>query len=681
MESLNNEGGRTLPALSKQRRALLTSAAILLLGIYLVELATPAWRQSLTFDEGAHIYSGYSYWKHADFGMNPEHPPLVKLLAAVPLLGMHLQYPPPPAGFFKMSEYDGGEKFLYSNNADAILFRARMAAATLSLAAACLVFVAADEMFGAVPALLALLLFVFEPNLIAHGSLVTTDMGMALFLFATVYAFYRYVKKPSWSRLVVTGVAGGLALASKHSGVLCLPILPLLALFEVLRKDTGSTLAEGGRGKYALRLAASLVAIGLVSVAVLWSSYGFRFHLRPAGQAMVPPFDQYIARMPWPLGKKAVLAFARYHLLPEPFLYGFADVIISQQYFTGYLLGKIYSGHGTLLYYPAAFAIKSTLGLMLLLLLLPVALAMRRTQCWRELGFLLIPAAVYFVAAMRSGFNIGVRHILPVYPFLIVLAAFTAWRLARMGTVWRYGVAAILVLSVISSVRAFPNYLPYSNELWGGSANTYKYLVDSNADWGQQLKATKQYLDQRGIKDCWFDYFARMAVDPAHYGIPCKPLPDAIATGFGMKEAVPVHVDGTVLISATDYVGPIWGPGELNPYAQFHQLRPDAFIADGVFVFHGGFDLPLAAATSHAGIAEKLIQDGKLNEALAEAQNAVAMAPNDVGSQYALGDALMHLKRKDEAKAAFQRAITLAETIYPEYQATYVPFLKEQLNK
>jgi putative effector of murein hydrolase LrgA (UPF0299 family) len=162
--------------------------------------------------------------------------------------------------------------------------------------------------------------------------------------------------------------------------------------------------------------------------------------------------------------QKAVSAFAPYHLLPEPFLYGFADVIISQQYFTGYLLGKIYSGHGTLLYYPAAFAIKSTLGLMLLLLLLlllllrPVALAMRRTQCWRELGFLLMPAAVYFVAAMRSCFNIGVRHILPVYPFLIVLA-FAAWRLVRMGTFWRYGVAAILVLSVLSSVRAFPGPL------------------------------------------------------------------------------------------------------------------------------------------------------------------------------------------------------------------------------
>jgi 4-amino-4-deoxy-L-arabinose transferase-like glycosyltransferase len=668
-----------MPRLSKQRRTLLASASILLLGIYIVELATSAWRQSPTFDEGAHIYSGYSYWKHGDFGMNPEHPPLVKLLAAVPLLGMHLWYPPPPtASVNKLSEYDGGEKFLYFNHADVILFRARMAAAMLSVAAACLVFVAADEMFGAVPALLALLLFVFEPNLIAHGSLVTTDMGMALFLFATVYAFYRYVKKPSWSRLVVTGLAGGLALASKHSGVLCLLILPLLALFEVLRKDTDSTSAEGGRGKYALRLAASLVVIGLVSVAVLWSSYGFRFHLRPAGQAMVPPFDRYIASMPWPLGKKAVSIFARYHLLPEPFLYGFADVIISQQYVTGYLLGKIYSGHGSLLYYPAAFAIKSTLGLMLLLLLLPVAMAMRRTKYWREFGFLLIPAAVYFVTAMRSGFNTGVRHILPVYPFLIVLAAFAAWHLARMGTVWRYVVAAIVVLSVISSVRAFPNYLPYSNELWGGPANTYKYLVDSNADWGQQLKATKKYLDERGIKDCWFDYSARTAVDPAYYGIPCKPLPDAI---IRTKEAVPVHVDGTVLISATEYVGPIWGPGELNPYAQFHNLRPDAFIADGVFVFHGGFDLPLAAATSHAGIAVKLIQEGKLNEALTEAQNAVAIAPNDVGSQYALGDALMHLERKDEAKAAFQRAITLAETIYPEYQANYVLFLKEQLNK
>ena len=96
MDFLNNETVRTMPSLSKQRRTLLASALILLLGVYLVELITPARRQSPTFDEGAHIYSGYSYWTNADFGMNPEHPPLVKLLAAVPLLSMHLRYPPPP---------------------------------------------------------------------------------------------------------------------------------------------------------------------------------------------------------------------------------------------------------------------------------------------------------------------------------------------------------------------------------------------------------------------------------------------------------------------------------------------------------------------------------------------------------------------------------------------------------
>src|SRR3974390_487542 len=141
-----------MPSLSKQHRTLLASAFILLLGIYIVELAIPAWRQSPTFDEGAHIYSGYGDWKHEDFGMNPEHPPLVKLLAAVPLLGMHLQYTPPPAAFFKLSEHDGGGEFGCSNKANTILFRTRIAAATLSVAAACLVFVAAYEMFGAIPA-------------------------------------------------------------------------------------------------------------------------------------------------------------------------------------------------------------------------------------------------------------------------------------------------------------------------------------------------------------------------------------------------------------------------------------------------------------------------------------------------------------------------------------------------
>ena len=680
MDSQEREPNGPLPDVHRPRSRWIVPTVILLSAIFLVELIVPARRQSQAIDEGCYLYAGFGYWTRADFGLNPEHPPWAKLLIGLSLLRMPLRYPAPPAGFFKESEFVGGRQFLYSNNADAMLFRARMAVVTMSLAAALLVSAAGWEMFGAIPALVALLLFVFEPNLIAHGSLATTDMAMTLTLFATVYTFYRYVKRPSWMRLLIMSLAAGLALASKHSGLLCLPILPLLALFEWVWNDESSKLAGAGRRKHAWRLVLALGVVAVVSVAVLWACYGFRYRMRAQGPAVEPPFSEYVEMMHWPLGQKAVSAFARYHLLPESYLYGFADVIVSQRYFTGYLFGEIYQGHGRWLYFPAAFAVKSTLALLLLLLLWPLAIALRRASKWRELVFLLIPSVLYFGMAMRSGFNIGVRHILPIYPFLVLLAAFAAWQIGSSRPAWKYAVAAVLLFDIVSSARAFPNYLPYANQIWGGPANIYKYLSDSNVDWGQQLKATRQYLDRQGIKDCWFDYFGRPVADPAYYGISCKPLPNSMTMGPDAQYGiVQERVEGTVLISATELFGGLWGPGELNPYAPLRKFKPDDLIADGVFVFRGQFDLPLVAASSHATASFQLADAGKLNEALAEAQAAVTLAPTDVTSQFALGDVLGRLNRKDESKQALQRALNLAQTIYPEYQAMWVPYLKKRL--
>jgi tetratricopeptide (TPR) repeat protein len=262
----------------------------------------------------------------------------------------------------------------------------------------------------------------------------------------------------------------------------------------------------------------------------------------------------------------------------------------------------------------------------------------------------------------------------------LILAAYVAWSLGRSRKLWLYAVSALLLFHIVSSARAFPEYLPYSSEIWGGPANTYKFLADSNVDWGQQLKVTKRYLDERGIQDCWFDYFARAVADPDYYQIPCKTLPQKF--GPPVKN-MPPRIAGTVLISATE-LSSIWGPGDLNPYATFRQLRPDDEIADGVFVFHGEFDVPLLAAMGHAHAAERLLRYERLIDiqaigALAEAQAAVSLAPDDVGSQIALGDTLTELHRKDEARAAYQRALTLAQTNYPEFQSDWLPELKQKL--
>ena len=174
---------------------------IVLLTVLAFQLAWTARRNSITWDEDDHIYAGYMSLRHGDFGLNPEHPPLVKQLAAVPLLPMTLKMPPLEGREFKHEAFLGGQDFIFRNDAETVLFRARMAAALLTILLATLIFFAAREMFGAGAGLVALALFVFDPNVLAHGAVVGTDMGLSCFMFATIYGLYRYVKAPSLGRL------------------------------------------------------------------------------------------------------------------------------------------------------------------------------------------------------------------------------------------------------------------------------------------------------------------------------------------------------------------------------------------------------------------------------------------------------------------------------------------------
>ena len=304
-----------------------------------------------------------------------------------------------------------------------------------------------------------------------------------------------------------------------------------------------------------------------------------------------------------------------------------------------------------------------------------------RREKGRELVFMAIPAALYFLVAMTSGMNIGVRHILPIYPFLMALAAWAAWDLMQRRRQWVYVIGCLLVFTAVSSVRAYPAYIAYSNELWGGPANTYKYLSDSNVDWGQQLKATKRYLDSRHVDHCWFAYFADVVVDPAYYGIPCKPLTTIASVWLQPSIDVPARIEGPVLISAGVLSGYEFGPGQLNPYDQFQHIRPTAVIENGVFVFDGQFDIPLAAARNHVTQAQLAMQADQLDRALSEAQTAVALYPDSVATQSALGDVLSKLKRTDEARQAFQRALSLAQSVHPEFEAGSIAGLRQALAK
>jgi tetratricopeptide (TPR) repeat protein len=237
----------------------------------------------------------------------------------------------------------------------------------------------------------------------------------------------------------------------------------------------------------------------------------------------------------------------------------------------------------------------------------------------------------------------------------------------------------LLIFQAVSATRTYPAYLAYANELWGGPSQTYKYLSDSNVDWAQQLKSTKRYLDQRGVKDCWFIYFAEGVVDTHYYGIPCKPLPTADSLWVNEPAEAPPAIDGTVLISAGDLSGYEFGAGPLNPYEQFKHLRPTAVIDYGVFVFDGHFEIPLAAAISHNQKAGHLLDAKLLPEALSEAQQAVALAPDAVRTNAMLGDVLTAMGRAEEARQSYQKALMLAKTVEPEFQVGWVDGLERKL--
>jgi 4-amino-4-deoxy-L-arabinose transferase-like glycosyltransferase len=595
-----DRGGR-----SGARPAVISAIFVLLL-ILGGELALSARQQSQTSDEACHIFAGYRYWKYLDFGFNSEHPPLVKLLAALPLLRFAKQIPEVPDGDLHLVEFVSGRQFVYSNDADQILFRSRMAVSLITLGLGLLISIVGNRMFGTGSALLALTLFVFEPNVLANGALVTTDMGVTCFLFLAVYLFYLYVCQPSAPRLIGVGIAAGLTLAAKHSGILVFPILAILAFTEIWRGQPlaalNSSIDESyeNRRKRAIQLAGAFCIIGLVAVAVLWSFYDFRFQARPAGLTLNPPFSEYAGKPHYhPGASRVVMEIERLRLLPEAYVYGFASVGKLFNNTPTFIFGKIYP-HGEWFYFPGAVLIKSTLAFLTLFLLVPFSRELRGRKYRREVAFLAIPPVIYFLVAMVSSVNLGLRHVLPIYPFLLVLIGAAAWKFSKQSRPWAFGIAALVVFHIASSMHSFPNYLTYSNELFGGPANTYKVLSDSNVDWGQGLKLMKRYIDEHRIRSCWFAYYMLGAADPGYYDIPCKMLPTSLSGSYSISvQPVSQAISGPVFLSTSELTGRFWGPGDLNPYLQFMKVRPTALIGNSILVFDGSFEIPLASAISH----------------------------------------------------------------------------------
>ena len=319
-----------------------------------------------------------------------------------------------------------------------------------------------------------------------------------------------------------------------------------------------------------------------------------------------------------------------------------------------YLFGRSYPT-GRWFYFPVSFVVKSSVALLVLLpfgLVFPFFNPEKR----REMLFILAPPIFFFAVSLTSSLNIGVRHILPVYPFFITAAAVGAVWVSRRVRPFRYFLIALLLFHAVASLRIAPDYMAFANDFWGGNANTYKIFRDPNLDYGQSLKAVKEYVEREGITDCW----AALSGNIEHIiaSQPCR----VMTTSFPLsnsdvpREPIPPVIEGTVLLNAL--VMPPRGDAEYLPVIR---SEPVARVGSSIFVYRGRFEVPLVAALSHVERANQFVRLKRFEEALTEGRRAVELAPADARAHLALGIALLRAGQKEAARAEFEQTIEAAK--------------------
>ncbi len=467
---------------------------------------------SPTNDEPAHLLRGYILQSTGSMQYQTGHAPLSHRFIGLLLLGDRSV-----PDVYELPSWPDGERLELASelmwesglDVDRVLFLARLPVLWMGILLGALIgsWVLAWHGRGAMA--VALVLFGASPNLLAAASLATTDFVTVVTYFATIYTWWRTWRTRSWQWWLATAVCLGLALATKLTAVLLLPILFLL------------TFLFPGRRKPFWRPFAAWLALLPVAALVLWIVY-----------------DLQIASVP---GLRWPLPAAAYVISWQTVL----DHV--ERGHRAFFLGEL-SGDGWWSYFPATYLIKTPL-VTLLLLITGLAVIVSRRDLWRTAVFLLLPVAALFAAAMTSRLNIGYRHILPITPFLIVTAS-TAVLLLRRWMVTRLLLILLMAWYVASAVRQSPHFLAYFNELVGGTDQGYLYLGDSNLDWGQDLKLLANEIEEEGGK--WIVSYSGTA-DSETYGIQDAALIDHESADLPFAPANPQP--GRYAISANHWQG------------------------------------------------------------------------------------------------------------------------------
>lgn len=408
-----------------------------LIAVFLLQSLLSSLVKSPAFDEPAHIAAGLAYVETGVVRANLQHPPLLKELAGLSLwlAGVRL---PRTQQARDMAAGQGGETetgnaILAQYGPDRVLFWARLPLILLSGALGALLFLWGRQVVGEVAALAAVFLWTLDPTFLAHSFLVTMDAGTATLTLLFVFALWRYVRQPDTRRLVWCALALGAVLAAKFSALLLLPVALALSC------------KKGDRRVLAPVLMCLLATVFIQAV-----------YLTPDGL--------YLFRT----------GMGRVNADHDP----------SYLVFLGGALDHRFPS-----YFVEAFLLKTPLPI---LILAGIGLAVLR----RERLFLLVPPAAWLIGHTLWADNLGVRYLLPMLPFVYLIAgAGAAWLIGK-GRIAAAAAAALGIWMIVAAAGIYPDHLAYFNEAAGGTRRGTEWLDDSNVDWGQGLKQVKRWTDQ-----------------------------------------------------------------------------------------------------------------------------------------------------------------------------------------
>lgn len=507
----------------------------IILGLFALQTLLASRQSSPAYDEVSLVPAGYVLLKTGEWHrLFPAHPPLIGALTALPLLALdsRLDLNDPYLAQDSPNPWNVGLNFLRLNNDDdRIFFWARLPILLLSLLVAYFVYRWAQELYGGNAGLMALLLYAFSPITVAFSGLASLDIGVSVFFTLSSYCLWRFVTEGTWHNLLWVGLLLGCALASKATAVVLPPIFAVLMVLAALwfpRTELAGAPARTVAGALAFPLAAetararlgwSLGALGLifsVALAVLYTIFLF------------PSDPLFYVRL--------VLRAPQLRSPDYPY----------------YLMGHFWTGGWSHYSFLVAYVIKTPIP-MLLLLGLALWHWRRHGGGWFREVFVLLPALALFAILSAFAHPIGLRYLLPAYPFLFIFVSRTAPLFSRS----RIGVAVGIILAawyLSTPLRVHPDYLAYFNELVGGPKHGIEYLDDSNIEWGQQLKRIKTYLDQHKLERVKMLYFTTGR--PEYYGIRAEPM--RLADLARPPEPGIYIVDANSLIRARAQYGVDW---------------------------------------------------------------------------------------------------------------------------